>query len=261
VACITGASSGIGQEFACQLAGQGYDLLLIARRQDRLQVLAERLSACHSARVEIFPVDLAVPEELACLETRLAGEDRLEILVNNAGFGTQGNFWDVDLESQDRMVRVHILAPLRLTYAVLPGMLARRKGGVINISSVAAFFALPENVNYSSSKGYLKLFSEALALELVGTGVNVQALCPGFTHTEFHARLNMDTRLINRMPWMETPPVVQASLRALKKGGPVVLIPGWFNRLVVFLAGLIPRFLLRWVARWVRARQRNNAQK
>ena len=189
LAVVTGATAGIGREFADQLGAQGYDLLLVARDQRRLAVTAEALTAAHGVAAEPFPADLSRDEDVTLLAERLAASPRLALLVNNAGFGTRGRLAEADIERQEAMLRLHVLAPMRLTRAALPGLLARGDGGVINVSSVAGFIYSAGNVNYCATKAYLTTFSEGLAAELHGTGVLVQALCPGFTRTEFHARM------------------------------------------------------------------------
>ncbi len=190
VAAITGASSGIGAVFARRLA-IAHDLILIARRKDRLEELAEELRQHRGSQVEVMPADLASDSDTAAVASRLAAEDRLELLVNNAGFGTKGLFWKASLEGQESMYQVHVMATVRLTHAALPGMVARNRGGVINVASVAAFVRSPGNASYCSTKSWMAVFTEALSLELQAAGslVKVQALCPGYTYSEFHDTL------------------------------------------------------------------------
>ncbi|GIV59641.1 MAG: hypothetical protein KatS3mg043_0730 [Rhodothermaceae bacterium] len=185
-ALITGASSGIGAGFARRLAERGYNLILVARRADRLAELAEELQTRHGIEAEGLPADLATDEGIRRVEARIVDCDTLDLLVNNAGFGTTGRFAEIDLAPQLAMIHVHVIAPVRLIRAALPGMMARGAGGIINVSSVSAFWPNAGSATYSATKAYLNAFSEALAHELRGTGVTVQALCPGFTRTEFH---------------------------------------------------------------------------
>jgi len=243
LACITGASSGIGAEFARRLARDGYDLLLVARRRERLESLSAELCAAHGIDARPFVADLSNGEDVSRLETALAGEDRLELLVNNAGFGTVGYFASVEAGSQARMVQVHLLATVRLTRAALPGMVARRKGAIVNVSSLASFFPLPGNATYSSTKVFLNNFSEALALELRGSGVKVQALCPGFTRTELHKAMKVSPTSIGKYAWMDAQAVVETSLRALK-GRRVIVIPGLLNGFLAFWGHYLPHWLL-----------------
>ena len=179
VALVTGASSGIGAVFARRLAAQGYHLILVARRADRLAELAREIQSANGVRVEVLAADLVLDADLAKVESRIAGENNLTLLVNNAGFGALGVFFESELEPQDRMHRLHVLATLRLTHAALPGMVARGRGGIINVSSVVAFASAPGSVSYSATKAWMNTFSEGLTLELkcAGSPVRVQALC------------------------------------------------------------------------------------
>jgi hypothetical protein len=234
---ITGASSGIGAAFARQLAALGYDLVLIARRVDRLEALAAELQRSCGIQVEVLPADLTHEADLRRVEAQLAVLSDLELLVNNAGVGVEGRFHQADPGPQLAMIELHVLASVRLARAVLPEMVARGRGGIINVASVAGFMALPGNATYCATKGYLITFSKALALELRGTGVRVQALCPGFTHTEFHEDLReFDKRKTPAFLWMPAEAVVDASLRSFAHGD-VVCIPGSGNRLLAMLGG------------------------
>ena len=244
LALVTGASSGIGAAFARALAARGYGLLLVARRRNRLEQLASEL-----VHAEVMAADLADGAELRRLEERVARETNLELLVNNAGFGSLGRFWEADLEGQDRMHRLHVLAVVRLTHAALPGMVARGRGGIINVSSVAAFFHNPFNVSYGATKAWMNSFTEALSVELrsVGSPVLVQALCPGFTRSEFHDTLGTDRSAIPRWLWMSAETVVDSSLRGLERGK-LIVIPGWIYRLAVGTYRGLPRPVRRAVA-------------
>src|SRR5579884_2885141 len=187
VVAITGASSGIGAAFARRLASD-YDLLLIARRQDRLEQLASELSRNHHPHIEILRADLTDEGDLAAAAAKIAGEQRLAILINNAGFGTKGRFWEASLDSQQSMHRLHVMATVRLTHAALRNLIPRDEGAVINVASVSAFVRSPGTVSYSATKAWMTAFTEGLCLELRGirSQVRIQALCPGFTYTEFH---------------------------------------------------------------------------
>ena len=248
LAVVTGATAGIGREFAEQLARRGHDLLLVARDRDRLTEAAGSLASTHGVETEAFPADLTGDEDVTRLAERIAASPRLALLVNNAGFGTRGRLADVDPARQVAMVRLHTLAPLRLTQAALPVMLRNRAGAVVNVSSVASFVSSAGNANYCATKAYLTTFSEGLAAELAGTGVQAQALCPGFTRTEFHSRMGEPDRL-PRLPWLSAEAVVKHSLRCLDRGGPTVCIPGLRFRLLVGIIRLAPRRLIGWVTR------------
>ena len=241
-ALITGASSGIGAAFARKLAALGYDLTLVARRGDRLAALAAELEAAYGIRAEVLIADLTDEDDVERVAGAIAAIPSLELLVNNAGMGAEGRFYQADIGPQLDMIRLHVLASVRLARAALPGMVDRGRGGIINVASVAGFMALPENVNYCATKGYLITFSKALQLELAGTGVRVQALCPGFTHTEFHDDLReFDKARTPKILWMPAEAVVEASLRGLARGE-VVSIPGIGNRLIAAIGSspLVP---------------------
>jgi len=238
---VTGASAGIGREFCRQLAARGYDLIVVARDAARLDALAHELGSAHGVRVEVVPADLTRDADLDRVAHRAATDPPLAMLVNNAGFGTVGSLATASPEQQEAMLRLHVLAPMRLTRAALPGMLSRRRGAIINVSSVAGFIYSPGNVNYCASKAYLTTFTEGLALELAGTGVMAQALCPGFTHTEFHQRMGPDSRRRPRFMWLTAEAVVRASLRQMDRGGPVVCVPGRRYQVLVAIVGVLPR--------------------
>lgn len=230
LALITGASAGIGKTFARKLAEQGFDLILVARRGPRLDEIAREL------RAEVTPLaaDLSSEDGLRAVEEAIAASPGLELLVNNAGFGTLGRFWEADLAGQETMHRLHVIAAMRLTHAALKGMTARNRGGVINVSSVAAFAHSEGNVSYCATKAWMNSFTEGLELELrgIGSAVKVQALCPGFTITEFHDTLGIDRRQIPAWLWMNADEVVEASLRGLERNQTIV-VPGWKYQLMV----------------------------
>ena len=249
LALITGSSSGIGTTFATELAARGYDLVLVARRRDRLEELGGTLERSRGIKVEILPADLTLDGELGAVERRIATAENLELLVNNAGFGTRGKFFQVDLQSQDQMHRLHVLATMRLTHAALTGMTARDKGGIINVSSVAGFWQSPGSISYCATKCWMNSFTEGLALELksVGSKVKVQALCPGYTLSEFHDVVGMDRKMIPSSLWMRAEDVVAESLRGLDRGQTMV-VPGWKYKAAVQLMKHTPRFVLERVA-------------
>jgi short-subunit dehydrogenase len=235
---ITGASSGIGAVFAERLAADGYDLILVARRRERLEELARSLSDRHGVAAEVLTADLSRPGEVERVERRIDALPALEMLINNAGFGTRHRFVELDLSMQLDMIQVHVIASVRLARAALPKMIERGKGAIINVSSLAAFMPMPKTVTYAATKAYLVAFSEGLSRELAGTGVRVQALCPGFTYTEFHDRPEFDEfdrSEIAKGLWMPAEVVVSESLRALG-GNRVVCIPGRRNRVLLALA-------------------------
>jgi short-subunit dehydrogenase len=241
---ITGASSGMGAVFARKLAARGYNLLLAARRMERLEQLQSDLERAHHVRVEPFCADLADDVQLEDFAKRLESEGPIDLLVNNAGFGTKGCFHTTDYARQVEMHKLHVMAPLRLTRAVLPAMIERQAGAIINVASVAGFFRSSGSVSYCATKGWMIDFSEGLRVELdtLGSPVNVQALCPGFTYTEFHDVMGSDRDRIPKQLWMPAEFVVEESLKALGKRK-LIVIPGWRYKLVVFFGRRIPVWL------------------
>jgi len=242
-ALVTGASSGIGRVFAELLARDGYDLCVVARRRDRLHDLSSRLQKAYGVAVEVLVADLADTESLAMVETRVREDSSLYMLVNNAGFGNIGAFHDLNLEMENEEIHLNVRALVRLTHAAIPGMVARHGGAIINVSSIVAFLPVPFLATYAATKAYVNSFSEAIHEELKGTGVTVQALCPGRTHTEFHERAGI-SMTHHPSKGMEPEPVVEASLRALQRGS-AICIPGLWNRFIVGILSLLPRSVVR----------------
>jgi uncharacterized protein len=226
-ALVTGASSGIGEAFADRLAADGHDLVLVARRRGRLEEVAARLTAAHGVGVRVVEADLGEREQLDALCADVpAIAPRL--VVNNAALAHYGPFAELDPSRATELVDLNVLAPVRLTRAALPGMIERGDGGVVNVCSLLAFSGtwegdfLPQRATYAATKAFLVAFSQVAATELRGTGVRVQALCPGLVRSEFHTRQGMDTSAMQRM---EPEDVVRASLSDLADGV-VVSIPG-----------------------------------
>jgi uncharacterized protein len=240
-AIITGASSGIGETFARALAARGYSLILIARRAERLQALAAELTRTHGIAAETLTADLSTSDGQARAAALIAATPTLTLLVNNAGFGTRGYFHQSPLDKQEEMHRLHVMATVRLTHAALNVMIPRRQGAVINVASVAAFGRSSYNTSYCATKSWMTVFTEGLHLELrdMGSPVKVQALCPGFTYSEFHDVLGVDRNTIAGWLWMKSEDVVEASLAALDRGKWLV-IPGWFYRAFVAVMTKLP---------------------
>lgn len=234
-ALITGASSGIGEVYARELASRGYDLILVARRAQILRGLAEELRRAHRVRVDVWPTDLSADAPVAVLSDRIAGRNDITLLINNAGFGHGGRFYKIDFQGQRDMMHVHMIATAALTRAVLPQMVERNRGAIINVASVAAFAIVAGNAMYDTTKCWMVKFSLAMAEELRGTGVKIQALCPGFTHTGFHGTpIFKETYKKFDVPgflWGPADKVVKVSLKALKRRK-VVVIPVWYNKLM-----------------------------
>lgn len=241
-ALVTGASAGIGAAFARRLAERGYHLTLVARDRVRLDALAAELGGA-----EVLAADLSDPAQRRVVETHLAGAPAYDLVVNNAGFGTKGLFAELDVEREEEEVQVNVIALLRLTRAALPAMLAARSGSIINVSSIAGFNPGPKNATYCATKAFVTSFTEALAEELRDTGVQVQALCPGFTRTEFQARAHIDASNVPAMAWMTAEAVVDEALAALPHDR-VICIPGAHNRAMVAVVSTLPRTWVRRVA-------------
>jgi len=229
LAVVTGAAGGLGSAFAIQLAQQGFNLLLVDRRRQLLEQLCSSISTQHGIHAEPFAVDLCQRGDVERLAARLEQTADTELLVNNAGFGSLEYFVDSDVKSLLDMVDVHVAAPVMLTRAVLPGMIDRNRGAIINVSSLSAFLRGAGNVQYGSTKCFLASFSMALYQELRGSNVRVQALCPGFIRTEFHEATCMKGFTLQRVSagrlWMTADEVVSCSLRKLRSQQ-VIVIPG-----------------------------------
>jgi short-subunit dehydrogenase len=229
-ALVTGASSGLGAAFAERLARDGYDLILVARRRDRLDSLAKKLEAEHHVQVDVLAADLSKPADIRKVEKRLAEDQALSLLVNNAGFGAYMPFVELDPDRAEELINVQVLAVTRLTRAALPGMIQRAQGAIINVSSRLGFSRsitadrLPKRATYAGTKAFINTFTQILQGELEGTGVRVQALCPGVVQTEFHERVGVDPNRIPAEIVMSPEDVVTASLAGLKSGE-VVCVP------------------------------------
>lgn len=257
VALITGASSGIGASFAKHLAAKGYDLVLVARRENLLNEFAGRFQQEYGIQARVLPADLALPEDVERISHEISQMQDLEILVNNAGFGTQGKFFHVPIEKHHEMLEVHVMAATHLTYAALQILLPKGHGAIINMASLAAFVPFPGSVNYHATKAYLVAFSEGLQSELRGTGVIVQALCPGFTYSSFHDTEELNSFHRSALPsiaWGSADQVVETSLKALETGQ-LVVVPRLINQVITVLANsLLIRPVVRWVAHWALVR-------
>lgn len=245
-ALVTGASSGIGEAYARALRARGRRLVVVARRADRLGALARELGG--EDDVLPLPLDLTRVDAGAHLQEELARRGvHVDLLVNNAGVGHTGRFLDEPPERIAGMLDLNVRAVVDLTRRFLPPMVARGAGAVVNVVSTSAFQPVPYLAVYAASKVFVLSFTEALASELAGTGVRVQALCPGLTESEFHQTAGTDKVLFTRSPMMPAAEVAETSLRALERGR-LRVVPGWQNRLVIGVQRFAPQALVRAVA-------------
>ena len=256
-ALVTGASGGIGEELARLFAADGHDLVLVARSRDKLERLAGELAGKHGVAARVLAADLARPEApREIFEELTAGGVAVDALVNNAGFGSYGLFAETDLKSELDLLRVNVVALTHLSKLFLPGMIARRRGYVMQVASTAAFQPGPLMAVYYASKAYVLSFSEALANECEGTGVVVSALCPGPTETGFVAAAGMgDSKLFDRAV-MDARTVAVEGYRGMLAGKTVV-IPGLRNNLLARSIGFFPRSLVTRVVRRIQERRNN----
>jgi short-subunit dehydrogenase len=240
-ALVTGASSGLGEEFARQLAERGYDLIIVARRKDRLQKLAAELGG----NVEVLEADLTQPAGVDAVSSRLARGD-IDMLVNNAGFGTNGEFAGLPVERELEEIDLNVRALTQLSHAALGPMKARHAGTIINVASTASYQPVPYMATYAATKAYVLYLSEALHEEAKSYGVTVTCLCPGFTKTEFHEQAGVTASgMMVRYATAES--VVKAALTAAKSGSAIV-VPGTMNKVSANLGRISPRFMVRKVA-------------
>lgn len=243
-ALITGATSGIGEAFARRFAKYGYNLIITGRRKEKINKLAEELRKKYSVLIDVIIVELANIDNVEFLIEKIRNKN-ISVLVNNAGFATKGTFANSDLSVQEQMVNLHVICAMKLIYSVLPNMIKKNKGIIINVSSQSAFLSMPKNATYTGTKKFLVGFSECLYLETKNFGVKVQALCPGFVISDFHEKMgstkaNHQNKGIIR--WMTPEKVVDISLRDLKKGK-IICKPGFFENLSMNLLSFLPKRL------------------
>lgn len=242
---ITGASSGIGRELALQFASGGDDVVLVARSVEKLHELADQIRSTHGGAATVIPCDLSKPDAVDALRDRLT-TDAIDVdtLVNNAGFGALGKFADLPADRQIDMLMVNVVALTRLTRHLLPAMLAKGSGGVLNVGSIAAYQAGPNMSVYYASKAYVLSFTEGLREEVAGTGVHVCCLEPGATESGFGEDSGMDKLDMFSSATMSAKDVAQAGYRGYRNNSDVI-IPGWKNRLLVSSTSFLPRFATR----------------
>ena len=240
IALVTGATAGLGAEFARQLAGRGYDLVAVARDVERLEATRDALA---KVSVEVLPADLVTEQGCATVAERL-GRGDIDLLVNNAGIGAYKPFGDAELEREEAQLDLNVRAVLRLTHAAVRAMRERGSGRIVNVSSVAGFLPRGGNATYSASKAWVTMFSEALSVQLTGSGVTVTAVCPGFTHTEFHERANADMSHVPDRMWLDAEDVVREGLDAAL-AGKAVSVPSRRYKALLGATRALPRPVLR----------------
>lgn len=247
-ALITGATSGIGAEFARQLADRGYDLVLVARDAERLEASAQELHEDAAIDVEVLAADLSDRDQTLMVAARLEDDTQpIHLLVNNAGFGLRSTMLESDTDLEERALDVMCRAVMILAGAAARAMKARGRGTIINTSSVAGLMAMG---NYSAVKAFVTAYSESLATQLRGTGVTVTALCPGWVRTEFHDRANINSTSIPSWAWIDKTELVREALADAEKGK-VISVPtlGW--KVAINGARLLPRSAIRWISSFV----------
>ena len=242
-ALVTGATSGIGRAYAESFARKGYDLIITGRRMDKLNAFAHELREEYGICVRIIKAELSEDEDIQKLTKVIESHDNISVLVNNAGYGSGVEFCKNNLAAHMRMLQVHVVVSVKLIYAVLPQMINRKEGTIINVSSLGAYMPAPGSSMYSATKLFLKSFTESLYMEVHQHGIKVQCICPGFTHSDFHKRREDDrVRKANSLMWMEADAVVEESLKSLEKKT-IVCVPGIINKLLIILAAMVPRKL------------------
>lgn len=252
-ALVTGCTAGIGAAFARALAAEGAGLVLVARDAARLETVAAELRDRHGVEVEVLPADLTDRAGSLVVEERLADPARpVDLLVNNAGMGLKGRFWETGLADQERMLALNCTAVLRLTHAALGAMVPRGRGDVLIVSSVAGFMPGSRGT-YSATKAWATAFAESVAAQLAGTGVRTSVVAPGFVHTEFHQRAGLDMVRVPDLLWLDADRVAATALRD-HRAGKVLSVPGAQYRAIVAASRLIPRNAARRITGLVRHR-------
>ena len=244
-ALVTGASAGIGLAFVRELACRGHDLVLVARNRDRLQEVADDLRDLHGTSCEILVADVAERDQLQRVADRVADQARpVDLVVNNAGYGLKTDFLRTPIEREEHHLMIHTREVLVVSQAAALAMRERGRGAVVNVSSVASFVQMG---TYSAAKAWCTTFTEGLANELQGTGVTATALCPGFTHTEFHQRASMNMSHLPDAAWLDADRLVQDCLDDVARGR-ALSVPGGVYKAVVGIVQVAPRGIVRRVS-------------
>jgi uncharacterized protein len=246
-ALVTGASAGIGEAFAQELASRDHDLVLVARRADRLEAYAARLIAAHGVDVEVLAADLGAPEGIATVVTRIADASRpVDLLVNNAGIGTSGSFWELPIDGEVATIQLNVVALVELTHAALGTMVPRNRGGVINVSSLGAYQPVPFNATYGATKAFVSSFTNAVCEELRGTDVRLMVVAPGYTRTEFQ-EASFEPRALPEFVWQSADTVAATAMRAYDRGR-TVCITGAVNVVAAAASSVMPASVMRRVS-------------
>ena len=247
VALVTGASSGIGREFAMLLAEKGHDLVIVARREDRLVALKREVSSRFGVRAMVISEDLShAAAARRIFDIVRASNLDIDVLINNAGYGLRGRFLDADWASHADFLQVMVTSWIHLTHLLVPAMVRRGRGRIVNVSSLASLGPEPPGSLYAPAKSLMTSASRSMRFELLGTGVHCSALCPGFTYSEFHDVLGCRT-IMNTLPrlmWQHPRPVVEAGWKGVERNTPIV-VPGWFNKTGAFACRMLPYAITR----------------
>ena len=245
IVLITGATSGIGASFARHYGQKGYDLILTGLAEHVDPEYANNMMNTYSVKVEVIAADFGKESDIGKIESVIKGRD-IDVLVNNAGFGLGRAFIDNSICDIEAMINVHINAPVRFIHAVLPGMLLKNRGTIINLSSLSSFLPIPRDPVYSATKLFQNSLLESLHISLRSKGIKFQVLCPGFVHTNYHNRLSIDQDELKRrslIPWMQPDDVVGISVKQLKRNNNLFVIPGIHNKIIRVAYRLMPQWL------------------
>jgi uncharacterized protein len=251
VALITGATRGIGAAFASHYASKGYDLIITGHPDDKIALGIEKLQEEYNVHIETILADFANDNDIAKIEEIIKENQRIEVLINNAGFSFGGPFFEKDISDLLNMIKVHIHAPIRFIYAVLPGMILKKKGTIINLSSMTSLVTVPRDPLYSATKTFHNALLESLHIHLKDKGIKLQVLCPGMVRTNFHKRSvapGTETKFGKGMLWMNPDKVVEISVRNLHKKNKIIVVTGFVNKVTRFIYILLPRTIRYWLS-------------
>lgn len=246
VALITGATCGIGASFARHFSSKGYDLIITGHPNDKITLDTNKLEEKYNVSIKLILADFTNDQDVTHIENIIKECQNIDLLINNAGFGLGGPFFNKDIQCSINMIKVHIQAPVRFIYAVLPGMIARKQGIIIDVSSLSSIISVPRDPLYNGTKVFHNTFMKSLHVGLMNKGIKLQVLCPGLTRTDFHKRsgaVESEIRSRGAGFWMDPDEVVRISVRNLSKKNKVIVVPGFRNKALIFMYKLIPSFL------------------